>query len=257
MKIIAFLCVSLLCFCQYSGNAGNAQDNRQTDAAVNRAPGKVNAENNLAPAAKKGDLKINVYQNNKLAASYIYDKNVFQEAVFPNADDNGKAVEDNPILKDFADKTAADNLSYYEFLASKNIKIPFPEPISGKISDTAQVLTLLEDDSEEIKKETSVNAGKKTLKFTSINDFIRLYPSEIPSSVTRTEKLKNYELVLADDYLHRETFQFQKSRFIREYFYEEDRLIKLVSTSVINGKTKSEEIRFEYEKLNPNQNSNP
>ena len=253
MKLIIYLCVSLLCFCHYSGNQNNAKDSRNTSVEVNRAADDTDKGSNVAPLPKKGDLKINVYRNNQLTAAYIYDKNTFQEAIYPNSEDGNQEGEENPVLRDFADKVEADNVSYYEFLVSKNIKIPFPEPIFGKISDTAKVLTLLEDDSEEIKKETSSTGDKKTIKFTNINDYIRFYPSEIPSSVYKTEKLKNYELNLTNDYLSKETYQFQKSKFVRRYFYEENKLIKLISTAVVDRKTEIEETRFEYQKLNPNQ----
>lgn len=127
------------------------------------------------------------------------------------------------------------------FLKKKGICIPSPGLIFSQIKDTAGVFDTA-DNNNDFKKETSSNGGLKTIKFVGFNKNIRFDPTLLEINMDQT--ITDYELVLKNGYLYKETYktgaselkEVSSAEITCEYTYNSNRLMKLVTTSNLTGK---------------------
>ena len=231
------------------------------------------------------NVKVTVYADGKFRAAMIFIKGVMVKELLRTPDNNedersftkyfytkaGKIVKiedwidgkklrnDNKEMYEFDLDLVSKYLSSADFLKRKGILIPLPGLIFEQIKDTAMILDAGDNDSN-FKKQVSSNEEFKTVKFIGFNKKIQLEPTLLV--IGSDQPITDYELTLKNSFLFKEIYKLGSSEdrkmaseeVVREYFYTGNRLIKLVTTSDINGKNgKSDhivsELKFVYSKL--------
>lgn len=126
---------------------------------------------------------------------------------------------------------ALDNKYQSEYLSTKGIRIEHPEIISSEVNDLSNLLSI-GDNYKDFKKDSVVNGNKKTIIYKNFNKKIRFYPSYITLFIPEGEIIKDYNLVIKDSLLIKETFLLENNQSLkREYFYDKNRIKKITYIS--------------------------
>jgi len=163
-------------------------------------------------------------------------------------------------ISDLMRPTLSDDIAQTDFLKSKGLKLPFPDLIWDKLYGTSTMLAIGDYKGNDFKKEIQVTGNKKTIRYIGLNKTVHF--SSISVGIAPDEIIKDYTLVLKDDFLFKEIYTTGKSNLkriesgelINKYFYDNNhKLLKVISTSnyIRNSKLDktSSERRFEYEDL--------
>jgi hypothetical protein len=219
---------------------------------------------------EKGEYsKVDLYEDGKLAYSRIYEKGLLKQSTVYNTKlnteetiakyhhyENGQ-YERTEIIKgsdpglDRAledDHYERESRSDIQFLKSKNIEFPFPDLIGNEIRDLSDVVSVA-DNYEDFKKELTEKDNIRTLKFVGFNKNIRFKPSQITLYLGDNEIIKDYELILKDSYPQKETYATSAGELVKEYFYEDNRLIRLLYKFTGTEGVATSEKKFVYTRL--------
>ena len=149
---------------------------------------------------------------------------------------NGKKISHQDRDFDFDVNLVAQYLYSVDLLKKKGIEIPLPGLIFSQLKDTATVFDIA-DTQNDFKKETSADGDLKSIKFIGFNKNIRFDPTLL--EIGSDQIVTGYELVLKNNFPSKEIYNtgaselknVSSAEIIREYFYTDKRLIKLVTTS--------------------------
>lgn len=236
-------------------NFGECSKNREhLDANVKKIRSNTNlSAKNFSFAGNKSISKINLnaesfrvdaYEDDELVARYLYDKGLLQEGISYNVQtkeqelitkyyykENGEYDQlevtkgKNKVLEQFYNKLGRDYYFQYEFLQSKNIKLPVAaEILSSEVRDLSNVLSVA-DKYNDFKKEAEINGNQTTIRFIGFNKNIRFYPSTITLFIPENTIINDYELILKDNYLQKELYRIFDGELTREYSYDKDKKI--------------------------------
>lgn len=170
---------------------------------------------------------------------------------------NGKKVSHKDRDYDFDVDLVARYLYSAAFLKKKGICVPSPGLIFSQIKDIAAVFDTA-DNNDDFKRETSSSGDVKTIKFVGFDKNIRFDPTLLDINMDQT--ITDYELALKNGYFYKETYKtgaselkdISSAEITRQYTYEGNRLVKLVTTSNAirnDGKPYNSvtELKFVYE----------
>lgn len=222
-------------------------------------------DSSLKTVLNKDILKVDSYEDKKLTGSYFYDKGILQKEVWYNSSSKGQEqivkyyyqkdgeYDRLEIIKgqdssfdEFNNKLMRDFIVQHRFLESKNIEIPFSEIVSSEVRDLSNVFSVA-DNYDDFKREIKINGNQKTIKFTDFNKNIRFYPSTITGYIHDNDTIRDYELTLTDNHPSKEIYKTDVGELIKEFFYKDNKLVKLVYRfSNEKKQSRSLEKKFDY-----------
>ncbi len=189
---------------------------------------------------------IDIMEDGKRFFTYVYnEQNLPIESILYNRQtnnleskskfnyQNGKFsyVSVHNLKDDDYTQSVLNYLYQAKYLSSKGIKIEHPEIVSSEIADITTILNV-GDNYDDFKKDSIVNGNEKTLIYKNFNKKIRLYPSNITQFIPEDQVIKDYNLVVRDSLLIKESFLLENNQSLkREYFYDKNRIKKITYIS--------------------------
>ncbi len=232
-------------------------------------------KSNVNSFISKDSFRVDAYEDNELVSRSFFRKGLLIKSIWFNTQTkkqesefeyfykkNGELKrtkvkgESASIYSELeADKSERDFQFRLEILKSKNIEIPFAEMFGNEVNDLSEILSVA-DRYNDFRTEITENGNQKTIKFISFNKNIGLKHSIITMLIhmygTKIYFMtKDYELTLEDNYPSKEIFNTNDGEVIREFFYKDGRVIKIVYRYTnLENQTNSLEKRFDYHRLN-------
>lgn len=274
MRIAFFILASVFCSCNHpvsegSLNANASGNNLNTGARENIRNLDVK-ENNLDTNVNVGSFKVDVYEDNELIGRYFYVNRLLKEKILPTSapdareqiikyyyKENGEydrleiTKGQDSFFEEFYDQQMQDFQVHREVLTSKDIKLPLAtDVLSSEVSDLANVFSVA-DNYDDFKTDTRIEGNKKIIKFTGFNKRIGF---ERYTMTFRSGSLpiliKDYELILENNYPSKELYKTDEGELTKEYLYKDKKIIKLVYKFIDNdNQTALREKRFDYHEL--------
>lgn len=186
-------------------------------------------------------LKIQEFENGKPTITYFFDdtnKLIRSESADPSS----------PVIEDDGDDLIGESEKDLEFftseLASRGIKIPFPDIIFNDVAAMTKILGVGEADERFARQLAAGIAPNGSIRLKGLNRTIRFHPFGI--GIMEDEKITDYELDLKDGLPAREMFSTAGSKLnqsgprqlIIQFDHKDGRLVRLTSNAIssVNGK---------------------
>jgi hypothetical protein len=263
MKIVLLIFFGFLSFCSQPIHEGGLDTSAKENNTIINAKAK-----NLNTIAKEGNFKVDIYEDNNLIGSYLYDNGLLQQELFPaNSSENQEQItkyyyKENGVYDrlevikgqdstsdDWLDRLMRDFQFHRETLNAKGIQFPLAsELLSSEVSDLSNVLSVA-NGYDDFKKETITEENRKIIRFVGFNKNIRFYPSYITMFIPENTFIKDYELTLTDNFPQKEVYKTDDGVLVREYFYSNKKIVKVMNKFIDKNDDSSFERRFEYQKL--------
>ena len=265
MKLYLLILVVVLSFCSHlKHNSHSNAEFRQNTTAINR---------------KHDSIKVDVYEDNELIVTYLYDGGLLREAITYNTQtkkqecrtayhykangeyDRFEVIKgSDPIcedLREVGERWEGDYQLHLEFLKSKSINIPFADALSSEVSDLSKVLSVM-DSYNDLRKEIEMNADQKVIRFSGLDKSIRFHPSRITGFIHDNTLIHDYELILKGGFPRKESYKTGVGELTREYVYDDEQRIVKVSYKFDGPEYKDTlEIRLDYHHLPPRSSHAP
>lgn len=217
---------------------------------------------------KLQSFKVDIYQDNELMSSVFFrngrmfkqigyntqtKKQESEVAYFykENGEYDRSEVKGEDGVKEVnleADKYERDFLFQSEFLKAKAIEFPLAALLPDEVRDLSDIFSVA-DNSDDFKTETRIDGNQKVIKFIGFNKNIRFKPSVLTIFIPNNTVVKDYELMLKDNYPQKESYKTDRGELTKEYFYDDKKIVKLVYKLKDIGDQTSLEKRFDYHKL--------
>ncbi len=217
---------------------------------------------------KLQSFKVDIYQDNELVSSVFFRRGVIVRGIGYNTQTktqeseveyfykkNGEydhtEVKGEDRVKEVnleADKYERDFLFQSGFLKDKAIEFPLAALLADEVSDLSLIFSVAANYSN-FKTETQIDGNLKVIKFIGFNKGIRFKPSIITLFIPDNTVIKDYELVLKDNYPQKELYKTEEGELTKEYFYDDNKIVKLIYKFNSMGDQTSLEKRFDYHKL--------
>ncbi len=209
---------------------------------------------------KESNFKITEFQDNIRTNIYYYNgDNLLNEQFIYNHDNTTNCIiqysyNDNKFdslkVKKGVDleynQLMLDDISAYDYLLSKGIKIKFPEIVFSEIRDISNILSVA-DEYSDFKIDTKIIKNEKIISFIGFNKNIRFYPSYLTRFIHENEIIKDYVYAVEDDNVQWEKFLLYDGVLKRTYTYNRNNTIAkvLYEFNSVRGKLLFEK-KFEY-----------
>jgi hypothetical protein len=231
-------------------------------------------KSNVNSTISKDSFRVDAYEDNELISRSFFRKGLLIKSIWFNTQTKKQESEVEYLYKDGelkrtkikgesasiyseleADRSERDFQFRLGILKSKNIEIPYAKMFGNEVNDLSEILSVA-DNYNDFRTEIIENGNQKTIKFTSFNKNISLKHSIISMLIhlygTKINfTIKDYELTLEDNHPSKEIFDTDDGEVVREFFYKEGRVTKIVYRYTnLENQTNSLEKRFAYHKLN-------
>ncbi len=226
---------------------------------------------NLNSSGVTGKWRIDEYEDDRRISSFFYENGVLmQRIVYELPDDQTISVtnyhysannkfdriessEDDSYGDSLQSKMEREFYLQSEYLElRKQLKLPVSKSLLfSEVGDLDTMLSVADNDSS-FKKEIKEDGDRKIIKFPEIDKRFRFYQSSYIGlfiNVPDRDVIYNYELTLNNNYPTKEIYVTNVGKLVREYTYENNRVVRVLNKFTTESNELRLERRFAYYRL--------